>query len=258
MVQALPLSVVAEYRVVVAEEQGDGEASDVGADEQASGGSLPSRILNDAIDKGIGVSSSSVQDLLTGIKRRFPNATEEQLQKQLGRLYISLATASGAAVGGAAAAPGVGIPAGLAASLAETGGFFTLTATYVFGVAALNGIEVRDMDRRRALLLTALVGPSGTGVIENAIGKTARHWGDVLTQAVPLATIKRINKVLGPWFVTRYGTRMGTVVLGEVIPFGVGAVIGGGFNAVIAWGVVRTMRTAFAPPGTEAVAVGGE
>lgn len=209
------------------------------------------RMLSRAIDKAVAIPSSSVQDILKRLRRRFPDASDAALQKQLDNWYIGLATAAGGAVGGAAAAPGVGVPAGLAAALAETGGFVVLTATYVFAVAELNGVEVTDLDRRKALLLAALTGPSSSRVIERVAARSGKYWGRILAEAVPLETINRINKVLGPWFVTRYGPRMGIVVLGEVIPFGVGAGIGMAFNAAFAWGVVRTMRTAFAPPNTQ-------
>jgi hypothetical protein len=38
--------------------------------------------------------------------------------------------------------------------------------------------------------------------------------------------------VLGPRFITKYGTKQGALVLGKQIPFGIGAVIGGGGNHV--------------------------
>lgn len=200
------------------------------------------------MDRGVAIPSAAVQEVLTGLRRRYPDASLPTLRKQLDRWYIGLATTSGALVGGAAAAPGVGIPAGIAAALGEAGGFVALTATYVFGVADLNGVEVADLDRRKALLLAALIGPSSSGTIGRIAGTSGRYWGQILTEKVPVETIKRVNKVLGPWFVTRYGTKMGIVVLGEWIPFGVGAGIGAAGNAAIAWGVTRTMETAFAPP----------
>ncbi len=67
---------------------------------------------------------------------------------------------------------------------------------------------------------------------------------------MPLSTIKQINKVLGRNFVTRYGTTQGILVLGKVVPFGIGAVIGGGANLLIAETTVRTTRHAFGPAPT--------
>lgn len=47
---------------------------------------------------------------------------------------------------------------------------------------------------------------------------------------VPAEIFKRINQKVGTTIVTKYGTKRGGIALGRVIPFGVGAVIGGGFN----------------------------
>ncbi|SMD09462.1 hypothetical protein [Lentzea albidocapillata] len=64
---------------------------------------------------------------------------------------------------------------------------------------------------------------------------------------MPTATLKQINKVLGRNFITKYGTRQGIVVLGRAVPFGIGALIGGGANATMAALAVRASRRAFGP-----------
>jgi hypothetical protein len=47
---------------------------------------------------------------------------------------------------------------------------------------------------------------------------------------VPAAIFTRINQKVGTTIVTKYGTKRGGIALGRLIPFGVGAVVGGGFN----------------------------
>jgi len=47
---------------------------------------------------------------------------------------------------------------------------------------------------------------------------------------VPAEIFKRINQKVGTTIVTKYGTKRGGIALGRLIPFGVGAVVGGGFN----------------------------
>jgi hypothetical protein len=54
--------------------------------------------------------------------------------------------------------------------------------------------------------------------------------------------------MLGRNFITKYGTRQGIIVLGMVVPFGIGAVIGGGANLVLAETAIRASRRAFGPP----------
>ena len=54
-----------------------------------------------------------------------------------------------------------------------------------------------------------------------------------------------MNKVLGHNFVTKYGMKQGIVVLGKVVPFGIGAVIGGTANGLFSQGIVSASNRAF-------------
>lgn len=55
--------------------------------------------------------------------------------------------------------------------------------------------------------------------------------GRRLVGKVPLATLRRTNSVLGADFITGYGARQGITLLGRVVPFDIGAVIGGANTA---------------------------
>ncbi|MFH1465063.1 MAG: hypothetical protein ABIO70_11820 [Pseudomonadota bacterium] len=47
---------------------------------------------------------------------------------------------------------------------------------------------------------------------------------------VPAEIFKRINRKVGTTIVTKYGTKRGGIAIGRLVPFGVGAIVGGGFN----------------------------
>lgn len=49
-------------------------------------------------------------------------------------------------------------------------------------------------------------------------------------KTVPATIFKRINQRVGATIVTKYGTKRGGVAVGRLIPLGVGALVGGGFN----------------------------
>lgn len=49
---------------------------------------------------------------------------------------------------------------------------------------------------------------------------------------VPGEVFKRINRKVGTTIVTKYGTKRGGIAIGRLVPFGVGAIVGGGFNLV--------------------------
>jgi hypothetical protein len=47
---------------------------------------------------------------------------------------------------------------------------------------------------------------------------------------VPAVVFQKINQRVGVTIVTKYGTKRGGIAFGRLVPFGVGAVVGGGFN----------------------------
>jgi hypothetical protein len=116
-------------------------------------------------------------------------------------------------------------------------------------VAEVHGLRIDDLERRRTLVPTILLGNSGASFVEKAAGRTGKHWGTLLTEAIPMSTVTKVNKVLGRWFVTKYGTKQGILVIGRLAPFGIGAGIGGAGNALLGRTVVAGVQRAFGPPG---------
>jgi hypothetical protein len=106
---------------------------------------------------------------------------------------------------------------------------------------------VDEIERRRTLVMGILLGESGSTTIGKVAERTGKHWARHLVDKVPTATLLKINKVLGKNFVTKYGTKHGIIVLSRVVPFGIGAAIGGGANATVAALAVRAARRAFGP-----------
>ena len=99
--------------------------------------------------------------------------------------------------------------------------------------------------------MAILLGNSGESGIAKVAGRIGPHWGRQVVGKIPMESIRAINKVLGRNFVTKYGTRQGIIVLGKWLPFGIGAVIGGGANGVFSHLVISASNRAFdAPPET--------
>jgi hypothetical protein len=127
-------------------------------------------------------------------------------------------------------------------------GVIDLTALFALAVAEVHGVTINDLERRRTLVMTVLLGQGASGVVEKAAGRTGSYWGKSIVKAIPMSAIEKINKTLGYRFVTKYGTKQGILVLGREIPFGLGAAIGGGGNLLIGRGSVLAARNAFGPP----------
>ncbi|HRD99930.1 MAG TPA: hypothetical protein PLV68_01455 [Ilumatobacteraceae bacterium] len=183
-----------------------------------------------------------VQKNIARARQRHPDATPAEVLRSLERMYLAALTGQGAAVGGVAAAPGVGTGAALALSGGEVLSMLELSALFALSLA-----EVHELERRRTLVMGILLGGSGSSMIPKVAGRTAKYWGREVASRVPVATLKQINKVLGKNFVTKFGTKQGIIVIGRVAPFGIGAAIGGGANALLARSAIQAGRRAFGP-----------
>ncbi|WP_416965931.1 hypothetical protein [Streptomyces sp. Agncl-13] len=71
-------------------------------------------------DRALAAQSPLVQKNIARARQRNPEATPAQVIRNLERMYVSALTGTGAAVGGTAAAPGVGTGVALALSAGET------------------------------------------------------------------------------------------------------------------------------------------
>ncbi|MDI5936666.1 hypothetical protein ACVMYR_05010 [Micromonospora sp. PTRAS2] len=202
----------------------------------------------DLLHKAIDMQSPLVRKNITRARQRNPEATPAEVIRNLERMYVSALTATGAAVGGAAAAPGVGTGVALALSAGEALSSLELSALFALSVAEVHGVPIDEIERRRTIVLGIMLGGSGSATITKVAERTGQHWARQIVAMVPGETLRQINKVLGRHFITKYGTKQGIIVLGRVAPFGVGAVIGGGANAALAALAVRAARRAFGEP----------
>jgi hypothetical protein len=201
-----------------------------------------------AVDNGIGVQQPTVEKYIARARQRNPSATPSEVIASLERQYLSAIVALGGAAGASAGAPAVGTGVGLMVNVAEVGAFIEASALFCLAVAEVHGVQIEDLERRRTLLMGVLMGNGGSRVVEKVAGRTGTYWAKSLVKAVPMARIDAVNKVLGPRFVTKYGTKQGVLVLGRDLPFGIGAVIGAGGNAVLGRVAIGGARRAFGPP----------
>ena len=201
----------------------------------------------DLLDKAIDLQTPLVRKNIARARQRNPQATPAEAVRSLERMYVSALAGTGAAVGGAAAAPAVGTGIALALSAGEAFSSLELSTLFVLSVAEVHGVRLDEIERRRTLVMGILLGRSGSTTIGKVAERTGQHWGRQLVSKVPMATLRQINSVLGKNFITKYGTKQGIIVLGRVAPFGIGAVIGGGANATVAALAVRATRHAFGP-----------
>lgn len=216
-----------------------------------------SKALQAALDKAISVPDPAVKAYVQRLRKwsRRPGKSGEVVDRgpagairAAEKQYLAAVASMGAGTGAAAAAPGVGTGVSLALMGGELAANLGATMLFILAVAKLHGLDASDIERRRTLLYAALLGQAAPEAIEKVVGRVGPHWARAILKSLDREAIAAINRVLGPRFITLYGSRQGVIVLGRVVPFGIGAGLGAVANTAIGAAVVGGVRRAFPPP----------
>ena len=206
------------------------------------------KLLSHVLESSARVQAPAVRAYVAKLRRANPNATPAEIVTKLEKHYLAAVMASGAAVGSAAAYPGIGTLMALSAVAGETVLFLEATAAFVLAVADVHGIPLEDRERRRTLVLGALVGEEGKGAVKDLLGpgRTSGAW---LAEAelLPLPVVSQLNTKLMHYFVKKYTMKRAAMAVGKVLPVGIGAAIGGGGNRMMGKRIVENSRMAFGP-----------
>ncbi|MBX3309745.1 MAG: hypothetical protein KF739_04835 [Cryobacterium sp.] len=191
---------------------------------------------------------------IRGIRKRHPDAGPARVIQILERRYLAAVTTGGAGVGAAAVIPGVGTGVSLVLTGVETAGFLETSALFAQSVTEIHGIAVTDPDRARTIVMAMMLGSSGADLVRNlaaqATGKgipQTRFWGDVIGKNVPQAFVGQIADTMQKAFLRRFTRNTTTGAVGRLLPFGIGAVVGGTANNMLGRKVVTSSRAAFGP-----------
>jgi len=195
---------------------------------------------------------------IRAIRRQYPAATPEQVVRILEKRFLNSVTLTGAGSGAATLIPGVGTAIGLTVIGVETVTFFEMTALFAQSVAEVHGIVVDDEERAHNLVMALMLGGPGQELVQQFLrqatgsgpGITAdrtQYWGESITATMPKALVGMLNKRLRDELVKRLTVQQGGSMLGRLVPFGIGAVIGGTSNRLIGGKVVRAAQQAFGP-----------
>ncbi|CAN5230348.1 hypothetical protein BH11ACT4_BH11ACT4_11750 [soil metagenome] len=215
---------------------------------------VSNRFVVRGIDRVLTVQRPVVLAHIRSIRRSRPNATPEEIVRTLERRFLAAVTTGGALVGASAAVPAIGTGASLALSGVETAGFLEASALFAQSVTEVHGIVVEDPDRARALVMTMVLGTAGSDLVKQMAGQVAgtapartQFWGEMVTKSLPRTVIGPIGDRIRTTFMKKFAVAQGTNVVGRLIPFGIGAVIGGGGNHLLGRQIVRAAREGFGP-----------
>ena len=218
--------------------------------DQGEDPSMAAKALSHIIESGSRVQAPAVRAYVEKLRRSDPEATPAEIVNRLEKHYLAAVMASGAAVGSAAAFPGIGTLAAMAAVGGETLVFLEATAVFVLAVAEVHGIPAEHRDRRRALVLAVLVGDDSKHAIADLIGtgRTSGAWMADGAAALPLPAVSQLNNRLVRFFVKKYALKRGALAFGKMLPVGIGAVVGGAGNRFMGKKIIKNAQSAFGTP----------
>jgi hypothetical protein len=208
------------------------------------------KVLSQIIEHGSRVQEPAIRAYVGRLRAHSPDATPAEIVKKLEKHYLAAVMASGAAVGSAAAFPGIGTLAAMSAVAGETVVFLDATAVYVLAVAEAYGIPADHRERRRAFVLAVLVGDESKHAVADLIGpgRTSGAWLSDGAAMLPLPAVSQLNSRLLKYFVKRYTLKRGAIAFGKLLPVGIGAVVGGVGNRMMGKRIVDNARKAFGNP----------
>lgn len=181
------------------------------------------------------------------LRRVHPGKTPGGLIAYLDKFYLGAVTTTGAGAGASAIVPNGWVQVPVAAVELVT--FLEASVLYALSVAEIHGVHAEDVERRRLLVMSVLVGDTAVKkAVEPLVGRSVPYWGKAIVNSIPMSAITKANKVLGPRFITKYGTKQGVLVLGKQVPFFIGVGIGAAGNGAFGWFVIRSARKILRPP----------
>lgn len=208
------------------------------------------KFLIPALDKAVNVQTSAIEGYINWLRRQHPTASPTEIQAILDKHFTRLVTTSGAGVGAAAAIPGIGFVTGALAIGAESVVFLDAAAVYTMASAHLRGIDIREEERRRALILVIILGSAGTAVVDATLGDFTNGKGTSASSAISRFSAQRlleVNNHLIKVAIKKVGRRLRAAWLGKILPLGVGAVLGTLANRELARRVIGNSHDSLGP-----------
>ncbi|WP_269928381.1 di- and tripeptidase [Kocuria massiliensis] len=209
----------------------------------------PKPALNKALDSVLRAQRPLVVTAIKKLRKKHPDDTPEQIAQRLERLYLRDVTVGGGAVGASAFIPGIGTVTSVGLSFVAVGGYLERTAIYAQSMAELYGVHVDDPEKARTMVMALMLGEDGAVLMKQILGQSGRtagisnKWGLMLGKEDGKSF--SVSRTIRNMFIKRFLTRQSGALLGRALPFGIGAVVGGGANLALGRQVIKSTKAAF-------------
>ena len=200
-----------------------------------------------ALDAAIALPARRIQESIARMRRERPDADTAELVEMAASRFRTEAALTSGAVGASAALPAISTGAAAALTVGQSAAFIASAVTYVLTVAEIQGVHVVDTERRRALVLSALLGKEGSEAVQGQLGLSSMFWAAQVLMQMPLPSVKSINAHLIKRVAKRSAAKGGALALGRLLPFGIGAAIGWSGGRALANQVIEGAQAALGP-----------
>jgi len=206
--------------------------------------------VNKFLNHVLRVQRPMVIKMLQREREQHPKDTPAQIAKRLTKTYKRSVTVGGGAVGATALVPGIGTIASLGLSSVAVVGYLEATALYAQAMAELHGVHPDDEEQNRTMVMALMLGEDGNQLMSQILANSSRSkgltnkWGLMLGKSEGNKKFDA-GRTIRNMFVKRFLAKQTGAVMGRALPFGIGAVVGGGANLAMSRQVIKATEEAF-------------
>lgn len=168
------------------------------------------------------------------LKQSNPYSSREELANIYGDRIKKKYTSVGVASALPSVIPGIGTAVQIGTEIATLSGDLALMLRWMaancYGIALIYGKNIENEFNEEFIRILGIwcgvLIPIKVGAVKIGTKVAIVQFNKQVSGKI----LQRINQKVGTTIVTKYGTKRGGIALGKLIPFGVGAAIGGGFN----------------------------
>ena len=186
------------------------------------------------IVNAVSPSYDSIKVEIDELKRSYPKKTKKELADIFGNRIRKKYTSVGVVSALPSAIPGIGTSAQIAIELTSVSGDLALMlrwmASTCYGIGLIYEKNIESEFNQEFVRILGL----WCGAIQvSKIATTKIATKVVVVQFnknISGKILQKINQRVGTTILTKYGSKRGGIAIGKLIPFGVGALVGGSFN----------------------------
>ncbi|MDO5049759.1 MAG: hypothetical protein Q4D87_07745 [Actinomycetaceae bacterium] len=204
--------------------------------------------IQDVVDVMISIPADKIDDKVNQLRVEHPDASPEQLARIVTKQFRRLASNTSGLAGATAAVPGLGTMAAFGVSSAQLVGFVTEAGYYVLTMAHIYGVPVDDMDKRRLLVLSSLMGEQGAEIASSQFGFSTLTALKGYASDIQRQTIQKVNRTLAKQASKRAAKKGASAMFGRLMPFGIGAALGWVIGRSMAGNVIEGVQEALGEP----------